>query len=108
MYAQGPALALCQYVKIASGLRGFYGAESVFLARHWEIGSVIAGDLQKDAGIRAAFICLAGGVQEPWAKSQTGGDALAIANGVAHGLQAAFMLTVHLDVGQQSQIVACA
>src|ERR1700675_409203 len=65
MDAQGAAAALGQDVEIATRLRRLHDTESVFLARHRQILAIIAGDLQEDAGIRAALVGLPGRVQEP-------------------------------------------
>src|ERR1700694_1969540 len=107
MYAQRPALALCQYVKVSAGLCGFYYAKGIFLSGYRQISGIVTGDLQEDAGVGAAFICLPGGVQEARTKTQASGYSFAIANRVAYRLQAVFVLAVHLHVGQQSQIISC-
>ena len=67
---------------------------------------VVAGDLQEDAGIRAALVGLAGGMQEARAKAKTGGDAFLVADGVANRLQLRFVRVVHLDVAEHGEIIA--
>src|SRR5258708_4228585 len=108
MYAQGAPLALCQDVKIATRLGCLHRSEGIFLSWYRQINGIIAGDLQKDAGVGAAFVGLSGGVQEARTKTQAGGNAFAVAYGMADGLQAVFMLAIHVYVGQQPQIVTCA
>src|SRR6266513_2977093 len=98
MDTQGPPLALRQHLKISTRLRGFHNAESVFLSRHRQVSSVIAGDLQEHSAIRSAFISLSGGVQKTRAKAEACCDASAVAHSMAHGLQAFFMLAVHLNI----------
>src|SRR5450432_4463456 len=97
MDTQSTAATVGQYLEISPGLGGFYDSESVFLVGHTQIGGVIAGDLQEDSGIWAAFVSLSGGVQEARAESQTGCCVLFVAHGVAEFLQLSFMFRSHLD-----------
>ena len=57
---------------------------------------VVAGDLQKDAAVRSAFVGLPGGVQKARAEAEHGGDFLGVADGEAHFLQRVFVGGVHL------------
>ena len=59
MDAQNSPIALCQYLKIATRFGRLDDTEGVFLARHLEIGGVVARDLQEHAGVRAALVGLA-------------------------------------------------
>src|SRR5437764_1621764 len=105
MDTQGPPLALRQHLKISTCLRSFHNAECVFLFRHRQVSSVIARDLQEHPAIRSAFISLSGGVQETRAKAKARCDASTVAHCMAHLLQAFFMLTVHLNVGEQGKVI---
>src|ERR1700758_3848068 len=89
MDTQGSAIALGQDLEIAAGLGGFYNTKRILLAGHREIGLVVAGDLEEDSGVGAAFVRLAGGMQEAWAESETRGHAFLVANGSANILQRA-------------------
>src|SRR5690349_2459334 len=106
MDAQGPSLALCQYLEIPACLRSLHDAECVFLSRHRQVSSIVTGDLQQYSTIRPAFVSLSGGVQETRAKTETRCHASAVAYRMAHLLQALFMLTVHLNIGEQSKVIA--
>jgi len=72
--AQGAAAAFGQHGEIAAGLGGFYYAERIFLSRHRKIHFIVTGDLQEYAGIRAAFVGLAGGVEKTRAEAKNRGD----------------------------------
>ena len=60
MHAEGTPVAFGQDTEIPQGLRSFDDAEGVFLARYGKVGRIITGDLQEDAGIGAALVCLSG------------------------------------------------
>ena len=62
MHAQGAAAAFGEDVEVAASLGGFNHAERIFLAGDGEIGSVIAGDLQEDSAVWAAFVGLSSGM----------------------------------------------
>jgi len=64
VHAQCTAAALGENGKIAAGLRGLDYAEGKFLAWHGQVVGVVAGDLQEDAAVRAAFVGLASGMKE--------------------------------------------
>src|SRR5258708_7634799 len=100
--------AFGQDLEIAARLSGFNDSEGVLLAGDRKIGSIITGDLEEYAAVGSALVGLAGRVQEARAKAKTGGDLLCIAHGVTHALQLLLVLVVHLDIAEQSEVVACA
>src|SRR5579884_4037466 len=73
MDAQRPPLAFRQHAEITSRLGCFHYAERVSLPRHRQIILVVAGNLQKNAGVRAALVGLAGGMQKTRTKAEAGG-----------------------------------
>ena len=91
MHAQSAPPAVGQDLEIAAGLRRLDHAESVFLSGNGQVGCVIAGNLQEDAAVRAAFVGLPGRMQKARAKAKTGGYAMPVANSVPDGLQPLFM-----------------
>src|ERR1700688_4122076 len=80
MDAQEPSPALRQHLEVAARCRRLDDAESVFLPRDRQIVGLVAGDLQKNAGVRAALVGLSGRVQEARSESQAGGYPLVIAD----------------------------
>src|SRR5260221_1927692 len=105
MDAQSPPPALGEDIEIAARLRRLDGAESVFLAGHGKVLRIIAGDLQKDPGIGAALVSLSRRMQEAWAETEAGRDALRIADRAAGGLQRHGMRFVVLDIGEQREVI---
>ena len=71
MNAKCTAAAVEEYLEISAGLCGLDHAECVSLSRNLNVRIVVRRDLQKDAVIAAALICLAGRMQKSWAKSET-------------------------------------
>jgi len=59
MNAQRAATSLHQDVKIASSLSRLDHTKGVLPPRHWQIGGVIARDLQEYSCVRATFVRLA-------------------------------------------------
>src|SRR5882762_6589462 len=106
MDAKRTTAAFGENVEVAAGLRSFYGPERIFLARDGEIESVVAGDLQKDAAVRTAFISLAGGVQKARAEAEAGGDFLFVADDVAKLLQDFFVFRVHRNVAENGEVIS--
>src|ERR1700690_896178 len=107
MDAKGAAAAFDEHSKISARLRRFYGAECVFLLRHGKVGGIVTRDLQEYAGIWAAFVGLTGGVKKPGAEAEDRGNALLIADSVAHGLELLFVRVIHLDVAEKAKVIAC-
>src|ERR1700720_4433327 len=58
MDAQDTASALRQHPEVATRFRRLDDTEGVFLPGNLNIAGVVAGDLQKHAGIRPAFVGL--------------------------------------------------
>ena len=99
MDSQGPAITFGQHCEVASGLRRFHYPECVFLLWHRQVVLVVAGDLQEDSAVGAAFVGLSGGVQEARAEAQAGGNVLFVADTHAQRLQKRFVVGIHFDVG---------
>src|SRR5260370_19878276 len=106
MNTEGSSSAFGQDLEIAARLGGLNDYEGVLLAGDRKIGSIITGDLEEYAAIGSALVGLAGGVQEARTKAKAGGDLLRVAHGVTHALQLLFVLVVHLDIAEQSEVVA--
>src|SRR5215470_1629923 len=106
MDTQCAAATFGEDAEVAASLRCLRDPECVFLPGNGEIGSIIAGNLQKDAAIRAALVGLSRGVQEAWAEAKAGGDFLFVANGVTEFLQDFFVFRIHRDVAQNGEIIA--
>ncbi len=79
-----------------------------FWSGHGQIDGIIAGDLQENSRVRAAFISLPGGMQEARAKSKTSGGVFFVAHGMAKLLQFSFVLRSHLNEAEESEVVASA
>src|SRR5579884_1023509 len=80
MHAQCAAIALSQYLEVASRLSCFHDTEGELLSRNGNVDGVVASDLQKDSRIGTAFVRLPGRMQEPWTEAEAGGRALLVAN----------------------------
>src|SRR5207248_601976 len=106
VHAYRPALTFSEYLKIAPRLRRFHHTESVLLAGDRQILGVVASDLQKNSGVRAALVSLSRRVQEARSETQAGRHALRVTYFVPYILQPALMGSVHLYVGQERKIVA--
>ena len=107
VHAQGAAAAVREDLEISAGLRGFDHAESVLRAGHGKIVSVVAGDLQEHAGVRAAFVCLAGGVQEARTKAEASGDLfLRREQRREFPASCASCLCIHLHVAEHGEVIA--
>src|SRR5579883_3408734 len=87
MCSQRPPFTLREHLKIPTRLGGFDYVEGKLVAGYRQIRCVIAGDLQKYSGIRAAFVGLTSGVQETRTEPQAGRHALFVAHRMADGLQ---------------------
>src|SRR4029077_14158456 len=108
MHGERAAAAFGKDVEIAASLRGLYGAERVFLVGHGQIRGVIARDLQKDAAVRAAFVGLAGRMQESRAEAEASGEFLSITNGVTEFLKNFFVFGINGDVPENGEVIASA
>ena len=106
MDPQCTTIPFCENLKITASLRGFYDPKCVLLFGHRNIDRVITSDLEKDAGIGSAFVGLARGMLEARAKFRAGGDTLFVANCVTDRLQCRLMCIVHLNVGENREIVS--
>src|SRR6267154_717688 len=105
MDAQSAAASLGEDVEITARLRGFYDAEGIFLAGHGKVGGVIVSDLEKDAGVRAAFVGLSCGMQESRTEAEAGGDFLFVTNDVTEFLKNFFVFGVHGDIGEDGEVI---
>src|SRR5262249_12979572 len=105
MHPQCATFALGEYLEIPASLRCFDGSKGIFLVRNRQIHRIVAGDLQKHAAVRTAFIGLPGRMQEARTKAQAGSYTLTVTHRETDTLQLAFVFAVHLDVSEQSHIV---
>ena len=106
MDAQGAPLPFSEDIEIPSRLGCFHRAEGEFAAGDGKVKSVVTGDLQEHAGVRAAFIGLTGSVQKARPEAEAGGNAFLVAHVETHFLQVFLMLEIVLDVGEQGEIIA--
>lgn len=106
MHSQCPSTALLQDLEVAARLRGLDRAETVPGPGDRQVEGISAGDLQEDAGVRSAFVGLAGRVQEARTKAYAGCHTLRVADCVTQQLQRAVMGVVRLDIGQDGEIIA--
>src|SRR5262249_10935651 len=108
MHAQRASSTLSEYREISACLRRLDDTECVFLFRNGKIIGIVAGDLQEDAAVRPSLIGLARGVQEARAKSQNSCDALFVSDLMADSFERRFILGVHRDVSQESEVISVA
>ena len=108
MDPQCPAAALCEDLEVSARLSRFDDSECVRLPGNRQVGCIVTGDLQNDPAIGAAFVCLTSGVKKSRAEFQAGGHPFFVTKGMAQFLQQGFVFGVHLDIGQQREVVACA
>src|SRR5579859_1659496 len=104
MNPQRPPVAFRHHGEIAASLRCFYDAESILLPRHGKIGGIVTRDLQKYAGVGAAFVGLPRRVQEARSESETRCDAFFVPHGMAHRLQSFLVLIVHRSEEHTSEL----
>ena len=107
MHAKRAAPAFGENREISASLRRFHHAERVFLAGHFDIDRVVAGDLEEDARVRAAFVGLTGRVQKARAESRHGRDFFVVAHrdagsSAAPSRCAAFIV----DVAEHAEVIA--
>ena len=108
MNAQDTPAAFREHVEITARLRRLDDPEGIFLVWNREIEGVVAGDLQKNATVRAAFIGLPGRVQEARSEAHAGGDPLAVADEDAQMLQRIAMARVAFHIGEDRTVIAVA
>src|SRR6185437_11788350 len=106
MNPQSSPVALRQHCKIAASLRSFYNPERILLPRHGKIRGIVAGDLQKHARVRTAFVRLPGRMQKSRTEAQARRDAFLVANRVTYRLQTLLVLTIHRDERQGGEIIS--
>ena len=95
-----------QHLEIAARLRGLDDAEGVLAARHQDVGRIVGSNLQEHPAVGSAFVGLAGGVQKARSEFEATGRATGIADRPANRLQQPLVRRVHLDVGEQGEVVA--
>ena len=66
--AQRPPPPLQQNLEVAASLGGVYHAESGAMPRNRQVLAIVRGDLKKHTAVGAAFVGLAGRMQEAWAE----------------------------------------
>jgi len=86
-------------------LGAFERAKGHIFGRDVYICNRIGGNLQEQAVISAALVELAGGMQEAWPKTNSGGAAGFGADGCAQGSQRGFHLGVARQVGIDGNVV---
>src|SRR6478735_8681757 len=106
MHAQSAPPPLRQNLEIAARLRCLHDSEGVLLAGNRELHRIVARDLQEDPSVGPAFVGLTGRMQKTRPKPEAGRNVLAIAHRVAHLLQRRFVLSIHLDVGENYEIIS--
>src|SRR5262249_48481083 len=79
--------------------------EGVFLVRHGKIRRIVAGDLKKHAGIRAAFVHLTCRMKKPRTKAKTRCNALAVADQDADILERIAMRVIALNISKQRAVI---
>src|SRR5205085_5086661 len=102
----GAAAARRERTKIAERLRLLQGVEGVRLARNRHVARVGRGQLQVDACVWAAFVELAGRVQEARAVARRGRALGRIAQVRANRLDDLFVLRRLFDVVEKRDVVA--
>ena len=100
MNAQSAAATRLEHCQVACGLGVDDHTEGEFLPWNRQIVFVIGGDFKEDAGVGAAFVVLAGGVEKARAEAQAGGYLFRIAHLVAQALDRRLMLGEHGQVGK--------
>jgi hypothetical protein len=80
MDAQHAPAAFHQHVEVTAGLCCLDDAEAVGMARNVEIGGIVAGDLEEDAGVRSALVGLARRMLEARREADAGGGMGGVAN----------------------------
>src|SRR5260370_34669769 len=71
--AQRAAIAIGEHGEVTARLGGFDNAKGEFLPGNGNVGGVIASELEKDAGVRAALVSLAGGMEKTRTEAEAGG-----------------------------------
>ena len=72
MDAEGSAAAFGEDLEVAACLGGDDLAEGEAAVGDRQVGVRLVGELQEEAGRRAALVGLTGGVQEPWPEAESG------------------------------------
>src|SRR5258708_26610487 len=105
MNAQRAAIAIREHGEIATRLGGFDDAKGEFLPGNGNVGGVIASELEKDAGVRATLVSLAGGMEKARAEAEAGSGFFGVAHLVADGLERFLVGVVHTEVVEEGEIV---
>src|SRR5215813_1368767 len=106
MDAERPPVTLHQDLEVSPCLCRLHHPKGILASRHWYIGGIVTGDLQKYPAVRTTLIGLPGRVQEAWPIPQTRRYLLAIAYLLADGLQCLLVSVIHLDVGRDAEIIS--
>ena len=91
-------LAIEEHLEIATCLGRLHDPEGEILLWNWQVKLVIGRDLKKHTVIAAAFVGLAGRMEEPRAEAETRGIASADKHLLPDRLQLFRILRIHLDV----------
>ena len=101
MNTKRAAMTFGEDLKITARLRRLDDAERERLTGDRQVVLVVAGDLQKHAGVRTAFVGLPRGVQEARAEAKARSQMPAVAHAVAHALKQGFVFGIHVDVAEE-------
>ncbi len=108
MNAQSAAAALCENREIAAGLRGFYDAKSVFLARDRQVLCIIACNLKENPRVGTPLVGLSCGVQKARSETQNGGDFFFVAHRVPNSLERFLIFAVQRKRPENCEVIAAA
>src|SRR5262249_49186274 len=97
---------LRKHLQIAARLRRLDDAKGVGLAGHRQVFGVIAGDLQKDAAVRAALIGLSRRMLEARAKTDAGRRFGPVTDHAADALNRFDMGGAAIDISQKRRVIA--
>src|SRR5712692_8680524 len=103
---QRAAPTLDEHLEIALRLGRLHHTERVPLARHRHVRRVVAGELEEHAGVRPALVGLARRVQKARAEADARRHAEPVADRAPDRPELGLVRTVHLDVGEQRDVVA--
>src|ERR1700722_7005599 len=106
MHPQGPPAAVGEHLEIPARLRCLDDSERVFLSWNRQFDGVAAGDLQKHSAVWSTFVSLSSGVEKARPEAQTGSHVLLVADHVPQGFEALFILSIHLEVSEQREVIA--
>src|SRR6185503_14864781 len=93
-------------VEVTARLGSLNPAERKLTSRNGNVCGIVAGDLDKEAGVWSTLEQLAGRVEVARTKANQGGDLPAISNLLADLLQGGAVFVVHVEKRKQGKIIA--